>query len=79
MRQKFKYTIIDKLAYDIYIDATKNFNISKMYITLFSNIGFKNFVETHGKDNGKHSIFYNQKTIIQKIRKLKLEKIKNVI
>lgn len=71
-----KYTLIDKLAYELYVEASiKNKNIYTGYITPFSNIGFQNFVKDHKENETNNSWYYNNKSINQKIRKEKLKKI----
>lgn len=76
MKSKSKYTLIDKLAYELYVEAANNQdrNVFKGYITPDSDKGFQSFVEDHKIYNNCYG-YYNDKSIIQKIRKEKLKKI----
>ena len=72
MLPEIKYTLIDKLAYELYVqDALKDKNIYQGYMLY---LGFQSFVKDN-KIYNNCNIWYNDKRIFQKIRKEKLKKI----
>jgi hypothetical protein len=76
---KFKYTLLDELAYNSYLEAVSNNNILSFDVPYICDSlvnKFEEFVKLHQQNEENLRYYYNMNK--RKYKKLKLEKLKNI-
>jgi hypothetical protein len=76
---KFKYTLLDELAYNSYLEAVSNNNILSFDVPYICDSlvnKFEEFVKLHQQTEENLRYYYNMNK--RKYKKLKLEKLKNI-